>query len=87
MAIQPMKHEDGVRGAIFSHNGSLILSWSWDHMTRLWDINVDYDFPKGYLSLLLEMVTGTVMEGLGNIAVLSPEEWQKRKRTYGNLPV
>jgi WD40 repeat protein len=32
-----MKHEDSVRGALFNHDETLILSWSEDNTVRLWN--------------------------------------------------
>jgi hypothetical protein len=49
---------------------------------RLWDVEDDLDFSRDHLRLLVEVVTGTVMDDFGNVSVLHPEEWTKRKTQY-----
>jgi WD40 repeat protein len=34
---EPMRHEGGVNGAVYSPDGKRILSWSFDKTLRLWD--------------------------------------------------
>jgi hypothetical protein len=34
---------------------------------------------RDHLRLLVEVVTGTVIDDLGNVSALQPEEWAKRK--------
>jgi len=78
-----MKHDKEVWGAIFTKDESRILSWSADGTVRLWNNNIaDYDFPKKHLKLLVEVSTGTVMDDMGNINMLSTEEWIERKKKY-----
>ncbi|HHT9110245.1 MAG TPA: hypothetical protein ACFYDZ_03685, partial [Candidatus Brocadiaceae bacterium] len=84
-AAQPMKHDADVNGAVFSKDDSLILTWSRDKTARLWDIRVDADFPKDHLSLLVEVVTGTKMDDMGNVMALNQEEWQGRKKRYSSI--
>lgn len=76
-----VRHEGVVCGVIFSKDESLILTWSGNE-THLWHLRADYDFPKDSLPLLVEVVTGTVMDDLGNVTVLKPEAWQERKKQY-----
>ena len=38
-AGEPMKHEAGVLGALFSADGKRILTWSQDHTARLWSVD------------------------------------------------
>ena len=45
-------------------------------------MQADYDFPIKYLSLLVEVVTGTVMDDLGNVTTLDPDKWLERKKQY-----
>ncbi len=54
-------------------NASSLL-WSEDGTARLWDISADYDFPGEHLPLLVEVMTGTSMDDMGNVTVLNPEE-------------
>lgn len=49
---------------------------------RLWHVQADYDYPKKYLPLLVEVVTGTVMDDLGNVTALTPEAWLERREKY-----
>jgi hypothetical protein len=82
-----MKHERGgsVQGATFNRDESRILSWGREGTVRLWDIHEDFDFPQDSLQLLVEVVTGTVMNDVGDISVLRPEEWTKRKKQYRKI--
>ena len=87
-AIRVMKHERGnlgLRGATFNHDESRILSWDGDGTLQLWDIQEDFDFPQDHLRLLVEVVTGTIMDDLGNISALPLEEWTKRKKQYREI--
>ena len=36
---EPLRHEDRVRGAVYSPDGKRILSWSSDKTLRLWDVS------------------------------------------------
>jgi WD40 repeat protein len=69
-------------GATFTQDERRILSWGDDGTVRLWDIQGDFDFPRDHIRLLVEVVTGTVMNDVGNVSALHPEEWTKRKKQY-----
>jgi hypothetical protein len=56
-----------------------------DATVRLWDIQGDTDLPKDQLRLLVEVVTGTVMDDVGDVSTLPPEEWTKRKTQYRKI--
>ncbi|RWX43104.1 WD40 repeat, partial [Candidatus Electrothrix aarhusensis] len=79
---EPMLHDAEVKGAQFNSDETKILTWSDDGTARLWNINVDYDFPPEHLSLFVEVATGTMMDDFGNIRVLTAQEWKKRKARY-----
>jgi WD40 repeat protein len=84
-AIAVMKHErgtGGVWGAAFNRDESRVLSWGGDGTVRLWNIHEDFDLPRDHLRLLVEVVTGTVMDDVGNVSALRPEEWTKHKKQY-----
>lgn len=81
LAVLPMIHEGDISAA-FSQDERSILTWDWDKTARLWDISVDYDFPQKHLLLLVEVVTGTTMDDLGNVTALSPEAWQQKRVEY-----
>jgi WD40 repeat protein len=81
-AIPPMKHNGAVLGGTFCKSDSLILTWSNDGTARLWNVGTDYDFPKNYLPLLVEVVTGTKMDDDGKISVLGADEWNAKKQNY-----
>jgi WD40 repeat protein len=36
---EPLRHEDVVKGAVYSPDGKRILSWSEDKTLRLWDVS------------------------------------------------
>jgi WD40 repeat protein len=68
----------------FSPEGSHVLVWSGDSV-QLLDISADYDFPPEHLPLLVEALTGTSMDDVGNVTVLGSEAWPKRKAEYAAL--
>nr|VFJ87174.1 MAG: hypothetical protein BECKH772A_GA0070896_1000242 [Candidatus Kentron sp. H]VFJ88815.1 MAG: hypothetical protein BECKH772B_GA0070898_1000238 [Candidatus Kentron sp. H]VFJ95066.1 MAG: hypothetical protein BECKH772C_GA0070978_1000189 [Candidatus Kentron sp. H] len=76
--VARMKHDDTVRGAEFSADGSRILTWS-GGTARLWDFGVDYDFPLEHLPLRVEVMTGTTMNDFGAVRTLSIDEWKRKK--------
>ena len=78
----PFQHDDTVLGASFNPDESRILTWSWDNTARLWNAKADVDFPQEALPLLVEVMTGTTMDDAGNITMLTPDQWQQRKRAY-----
>jgi hypothetical protein len=79
-----MKHEGTVSGATFNEDESRVLSWG-DGAVRLWDIQEDFDFPRAHIRLLVEVVTGTVMDDVGNVSALRPDEWTNRKTQYRTI--
>jgi hypothetical protein len=83
-----MKHEAGgawIGGATFNRDESRILSWGEGGTVELWDIQEDFDFPQDHLRLVVEVVTGTVMDDVGNIRALRPKEWTERQRQYREI--
>ena len=71
---------------MFNRDESLVLTWSYDETARLWHIpQPDFDFPQDHLRLLVEVVTGTVMDDVGNTSTLHPEEWINRKEQYREI--
>jgi hypothetical protein len=83
-AVAVMQHAEGARGvegASFNGDESRVLSWGGDTV-RLWDIQADFDLPREHIRLLVEVVTGTLMDDVGNVSALPPEEWTKRKTQY-----
>ncbi len=81
-----MKHDGPVIGAQFNRNESLVLTWSEDGTARLWDYtSADYDFPKKYLPLLVEVATGTIIDEYGNVSALGSKEWSERKKRYAKI--
>ena len=86
-----MTHDDWVRGAAFSADESRILTWSGsndsnnsDNTVRLWAFGVD-DFPQTHLPLRVEVITGTVIDDLGNVSALTAEEWKEKKAEYERI--
>ena len=78
----PMKHDSFVSGAVFNKDETHILAWSEFGKARLWNIEVDEDFPKKYLQLMVKVVTATSIDDYGNIITLSKNEWEKYKENY-----
>ena len=72
-----MKHDAGIWGATFTKDEQQILTWSGDGTARLWYIEADYDFPTEYISLLVEIVSGTTMDDFGNIHILDSRTWNE----------
>jgi hypothetical protein len=60
----------------------ITLTWSEDGIPRLWDIEVDYDFPEEHLELIVKVATGTTMDDYGNITVLSKKLWEENREEY-----
>ena len=78
----PMNHKDPVSGAIMSQDESRILSWTQDGTMWLWNFQVDYDYPKEYRPLQVEVATSTEIDDLGNVTVLDAEAWRKKRAEY-----
>ena len=81
----PFRHEDDVLGAAWNHDESRLLTWSDDQTAREWNTRADVDFPQQDLPLSVEVMTGTTMDEAGNVAVLSPDEWERRRRSYVDI--
>jgi WD40 repeat protein len=77
-----MKHRRSVRGVAFNNDETRILSWSGDGTAKLWDVEVDEDFPSKHLPLIVKVATGTSMDDYGNIITLSKKEWEEYKANY-----
>ena len=77
-----MKHDRPVYGAVFNQDETRILTWSGDGTARLWNIEVDEDFPKEYLSLMVKVATGTAMDDYGNVITLSKKKWEEYRAEY-----
>ena len=84
---QPIRHhyltvdDYGVIGASFNQNETRILTWSNEAVT-LWNVEIDDDFPKEYLTLMVNVVTGTTMDDYGNISLLSTKKWKECRSKY-----
>jgi WD40 repeat protein/tetratricopeptide (TPR) repeat protein len=68
-------------GAVFSQDETRILMWGGD-AARVWELQTDDDFPQEHLSLQLAVQTNPRMNDLGDLAVLSTEEWQTQHDQY-----
>jgi hypothetical protein len=82
---EPLRHGADVLGAVWNHDESRILTWSRDGTARQWKVRADVDFPQQYIPLLVEVMTGTMMDEGGNISVLTPELWQRRRQIYVDI--
>ncbi len=85
--------DGGIMGAVFTSDDSKILTWSRYESTsqeerlgidklRLWDIEIDDDFPPRHLLLFVEVATLSTMDESGNLWVLSREQLENRKKKY-----
>ena len=79
---EPMKHYGFVKDAVFNRDETKILTWDRKY-ARLWDIDVDYDFPLDLLKLQIAALTGTEFNPTtSEITFIEPERWEKMKAEY-----
>jgi hypothetical protein len=81
-----LKHEGPVNGAVFNKDESRILTWSGDNTARLWEMNIDLDFPRQDIKLWTQAVTGTEL----NIDSRQPtnielDRWHRIQAEYKRL--
>ncbi|MDA8019807.1 MAG: WD40 repeat domain-containing protein [Thermoanaerobaculia bacterium] len=74
-----LHHGSRLVGATLSPGGRFLISWGENGTVRLWDLEVDYDFPRQYLPLLVEATTGTHLNDLGEIEALAEDAWRNRR--------
>jgi len=80
---QKMVHKDWVWGATFNADETRILTYSDDGTARLWDIDVDWDYPIDKIKLQVKALTGTKFNTTTmGIEVIEPDEWRKIKMEY-----
>ncbi len=72
----------GVSGAAFSPDDQRILVWG-DDQARLWNLDVDGSGQARYPTLELERHTGTYLDELNAIQVLSREDWYQKQQDKG----
>jgi WD40 repeat protein len=78
----PFPHQAAVRDAAFSPDGLRILVLDRQGAVRVWTLPVADQFPRTHLELALEVRTGTQLNDRDELAVLSPEAWRAKKKTY-----
>ena len=78
----PLKHDSAISGAVLNQNENRILTWSVNGSASLWNIEVDEDFPKESLPLLVKVATGTTMDDYGKITILSKRKWEELRAEY-----
>ena len=83
--FKTLTHDKPVLGAIFNEDDSQVLTLSEDGIVRLWDIGADYDFPKESLPLLVQVMTGTTINELGNVRGLKQGEWETLNQRYRSI--
>ncbi len=60
-----------------------VLAWSDEDEGTVWDISVDYDFPKELLKLQAMALTGTEYKPVtGRVATLSSDRWRSIRDEY-----
>ena len=77
-----MRHKNMGIGAIFSSDGTKILTWGDYNSAQLWHLDVDYDFPPEHLPLFVEVATGTAVDDYDNFRFLNSQEWEERRKKY-----
>lgn len=82
---KPMKHKNAIVSAEFNKEETQILARSdfFDNGTvHLWFIEVDEDFPKRHLPLMVKVATGTTMDDYGNVKASSNRKWEEHRAEY-----
>jgi hypothetical protein len=75
----PLKHQQPIRDARFSADGTRVLTWGEDGPLLSWDIAVDTAWPAWALALRVEAETGVELTPTGELRVLSPDEWGRKR--------
>jgi WD40 repeat protein len=70
-------------GAAFSSDARFILMWG-SSGARVWNVELSEPVPRPKLPLYVEVLTGTTMNAVGSLNVLTPAEWMERRRLLGN---
>lgn len=76
------RRDDEVGGAIFNQTGTMIYIWSTYTKVQALDIGANLQFPGKYLPLKVEKITGTTLDELGNLHLMSAAEWEQRRDEY-----
>jgi WD40 repeat protein len=79
LELRPNSH---VKHAVFSDDERFVLLWGLDG-ARVSNIRLDGSVPKDMLPLYVEVLTGTTMDEVGSVNVLSPTEWAEKRRLFG----
>ena len=82
----PLEHKGPVRDARFNKDESRVLTWSdEDRSVRIWSLAANENWPKSKYLLKIEMETGTRLNALGELEVISSGEWQTMKKEYDQI--
>lgn len=79
------RRDDEVGGLMFNEAGTMIYIWSTNTKVQALDIGADLQFPGKYLPLQVEKITGTKLDELGDLQLMSAAEWKKRRDEYEAL--
>ncbi|PWT75594.1 MAG: hypothetical protein C5B60_05120 [Chloroflexi bacterium] len=80
-----MHHHNLVDGATFGKDKQRVLTWSMDGTARLWSLEANYDFPIEHSWLLVQILTGTMIDDFGTLRGLDSYAWNERKKQYVDL--
>jgi len=69
--LPALYHTDAVRGAAFNKDESQILTWSNDKTARLWNVDVDSDFPPEYVETRVQAAGVTF-----DLKSRQPDKWR-----------
>ena len=52
---------------------------------QLWNIEIDKDYPKKHLPLMVKVATGTNMDDYGKVISMNKNEWEKYREEYSTI--
>jgi len=81
----PFLHKEEISGALFSKDLQRVLTWSKSGSARAWDLKNDFDYPKEYLSLRLEIKTRHKVNETGDVSELTTEKWNAQWLKYESI--
>jgi WD40 repeat protein/serine/threonine protein kinase len=81
----PMRHQGPVVAGVFSPDGQNILTGSADNTARIWPWPSSLSGSVERIVLWTQVDTGSELDSAGNVRLLEPNEWQKRRQRLAEL--
>jgi WD40 repeat protein len=78
--LKRFRHPGAMRGAVFTRDGSLLLTWGADGTARLWETAVPRPLSPDDQLLELEARSGLRLDEGGSLQILKREEWEGRRK-------